>query len=62
MSITAIICWLFERKRKVSELLAKAGETQTVCRDKSIYSSTDKDFCRHQVEALVERLHNLPIA
>lgn len=49
-----------KEREKVSELLAKAGETQLCVAINPFTASTDKDFCRHQVEALVERLHNLP--
>lgn len=49
----------FERER-VKTLLAQHKGSQLCIAINPFTASTDKDFCRHQVSALIERLYTLP--
>lgn len=49
----------FERER-VKTLLAQNKGSQLCIAINPFTASTDKDFCRHQVSALIERLYTLP--
>jgi hypothetical protein len=47
-------------REKVARLLSQAGEVALRIAINPFTASEDKDFCRHQVATLVERLHALP--
>ncbi|MFH7096678.1 glycosyltransferase family 9 protein, partial [Klebsiella pneumoniae] len=47
-------------REKVARLLSQAGEVELRIAINPFTASEDKDFCRHQVATLVERLHALP--